>query len=232
MKLYHELAEWWPLFSAPEEYAEEAAIYTRLLEGAGHVLELGSGGGNNASHMKQHMRLTLADVSPDMLRVSKALNPECEHFEGDMRGLRLGRRFDAVFVHDAVMYLTSPDDLRLAIETAFVHTKPGGSALFVPDCVRETYRDSCDTGGNDGDGKAVRYLEWSYDPDPSDSVFNTEYAIVLREGQLTRCVHESHLSGLFSEHEWIGWIRDAGFEASRVPDDIEHVVLLARRPLH
>jgi len=27
MKLYDELSEWWPLFSAPEDYAEEAALF-------------------------------------------------------------------------------------------------------------------------------------------------------------------------------------------------------------
>ena len=31
MKLYDELAEWWPLFSAPEDYAEEAAFFAEVL---------------------------------------------------------------------------------------------------------------------------------------------------------------------------------------------------------
>ena len=35
-RLYRELAEWWPLLSAPAEYAEEAEDYRRLLvEGSG-----------------------------------------------------------------------------------------------------------------------------------------------------------------------------------------------------
>jgi len=41
-----------------------------------------------------------------MLALSMTVNPECEHIEGDMRTLRLGHTFDAVFLHDAVMYLT------------------------------------------------------------------------------------------------------------------------------
>jgi hypothetical protein len=62
MKLYDELAEWWPVVSSPAEYAEEASEYLRLFRGAAsgplhEVLELGSGGGNNASH--------LAVVAPD-----------------------------------------------------------------------------------------------------------------------------------------------------------------------
>ena len=115
-KLYSELAAWWPLLSAPEEYAEEAAFYRKAILAACStpphtMLELGSGGGNNASHLKQHFRMALVDRSPDMLEVSRALNPECEHIEGDMRSLRLARTFDAVFIHDALMHLTSEGDL-------------------------------------------------------------------------------------------------------------------------
>ena len=75
------------------------------------LLELGSGGGNNASHPKASYACTLTDRSPEMLELSRSLTPECEHVHGDMRTLRLGRSFDAVFVHDALMYLTSEDDL-------------------------------------------------------------------------------------------------------------------------
>ena len=35
--------------------------------------------------------MTLVDLSEEMLAVSRELNPECEHLQGDMRTLRLGR---------------------------------------------------------------------------------------------------------------------------------------------
>src|SRR5688500_10587196 len=152
MKLYDELASWWPLLSAPVDYAEEAEFYRKTLIAACErpprtVLELGSGGGNNASHLKHHFRMGLVDRSEGMLAVSRNLNPECEHFQGDMRDVRLGRLFDAVFVHDAVSYMTTEHDVRRAIQTAFVHCSPGGAAVFVPDNVRENFRASTDHGG-------------------------------------------------------------------------------------
>src|SRR5215203_7030022 len=114
--MYGELAGWWPLLSAPAVYAEEAEIYRGLLAGAGDrppetVLELGSGGGNNASHLKAHFELTLVDRSPQMLELSRPLNPDCRHVVGDMRNVRLGETFDGVFVHDAVAYITTEADL-------------------------------------------------------------------------------------------------------------------------
>lgn len=63
-KLYAELAEWWPLLWAPDEYEEEAAEYARCFGEVGEgeartVLELGSGGGNNAFYLKRSFEMTL-----------------------------------------------------------------------------------------------------------------------------------------------------------------------------
>src|SRR5688500_15106939 len=115
LKLYDALADWWLLLSPPEEYVDEAAFFLHAL---GHddppqqrtMLELGSGGGNNAFHLKQQFRMTLTDISPDMVAVSRTINPECEHFVGDMRSIRLWRQFDVVFVHDAIDYMTTEAD--------------------------------------------------------------------------------------------------------------------------
>ena len=142
-RFYGDLAVWWPLISPPEEYAEEAAFAASVLRSASipvrEVLELGSGGGHNAVHLKVSFAMTLVDLSDEMLAVSRRLNPECDHHPGDMRTVRLGRTFDAVFVHDAVDYMTSEVDLRRAVETAFAHCRPGGIAVFVPDCTRESF---------------------------------------------------------------------------------------------
>ena len=115
---YDELAEWWPLFSPPEHYREEAAdLLPRLGRpgpaDAATLLELGSGGGSLASHLKAHFTMTLTNRSEGMLAVSRTVNPECEHLVGDMRTLRLDRRFDAVLIHDAIMYATEPGAVRV-----------------------------------------------------------------------------------------------------------------------
>jgi SAM-dependent methyltransferase len=238
--LYSELAEWFHLLTAPEDYEEEAAFYTKqLLEHARRpvktVLELGSGGGNNASHMKKHFAMTLTDLSPDMLEISLEVNPELEHIQGDMRMLRLGRTFDAVFVHDAVSYITNEADLRATFETAFLHCEPGGVAFFAPDHVREHFRAGTDHGGHDGtDGRSLRYLEWVREPPAGATTIEADYAYLLSEpGKPTRVVYDHHVEGLFSKHDWLLWLREAGFkpeevmlEHSEVPEGAVHFVAL------
>lgn len=225
-RLYGELAAWWPLMSAPDEYVEEAALYGRALADACELpprscLELGSGGGNNASHLKARFAMTLVEPSPGMLEVSRRLNPECEHVQGDMRTARLGRRFDCVFVHDAVAYMTTEADVRAAIQTAWLHCEPGGAALFAPDHVRENFRPSTDCGGNDdGEGRGLRYLEWTWDPDPADSTYTVDYAYLLREADgSVRAVHDRHVEGLFARADWLRWLSEAGFRPAVVPLD-------------
>jgi trans-aconitate methyltransferase len=197
------------------------------------LLELGCGGGNNALHLKAHFaRVTLTDLSPDMLAVSRSLNPECEHLPGDMRTLRLGRTFDVVFIHDAIDYMTTEQDLHLALETAFVHCKPGGLALFVPDYVRETFEPSTDHGGSDGNGRAMRYLEWTYDPDETDTTYTTDYAYLLREkDQQTRVVHDRHICGVFPRDEWLRLLSEVGFQPEITRDQYERDLFVARRPI-
>lgn len=236
MKLYQELAAWWPLLSPPEEYVDEAAFYRQIfvdsgLPAAPTLLELGSGGGSNTFHFKAlFSQVILTDFSPGMLAVSRVLNPECEHFQGDMRTLRLDIQTDVVFVHDAIDYMTSLQDLRLALETAFIHCKPGGLAVFSPDHVCENFESSTDHGGVDGDGRGLRYLEWTYDPDESDTTYTTEYIYMLREGNQTASVeHDVHICGLFPRADWLRLLREVGFQVEIVHDDEARDIFVARK---
>jgi trans-aconitate methyltransferase len=235
--MYDQLATWWPLLSPPEQYADEAAFFTRLISAIGlppspSLLELGCGGGSNAFYLKKMFaEVTLTDLSPQMLAISRSLNPECEHLQGDMRTLRLDRTYDVVFIHDAIDYMTTAQDLSRAIETAFIHCKPGGMALLVPDHVRETFQESTEHAGGDGHGRALRYLEWTYDPDENDTVYTTEYVYLLREGNASvRVEHEQHICGLFPRAKWLRLLRDAGFQPEIVRDQYERDIFLAPKP--
>ncbi len=235
-KLYNELARYWQLVSAPQDYAEEADFFLAQFAGitarpGATLLELGSGGGNNAFYLKRHFAaVTLVDLSPQMQQVSQQFNPDCEHLIGDMRTVRLERTFDAVFIHDAIDYMTTPGDLRQALETAFIHCKPGGLALLVPDHVRETFEPGTDHGGEDGDGRAVRYLEWSHPPAADATSYFTDYVVMVREGdRITQVTHDRHVLGLFPLALWLGLLAEVGFQAHAVLDSFERHVFVAHR---
>lgn len=73
-------------------------------------MDLGCGGDHNDFHL------------------ANALNPELEYLKGEMRDVRLGRRFDAVLIADAGSYLLARADLKLAFETASAERFKEGAA--------------------------------------------------------------------------------------------------------
>ena len=138
-----------------------------------------------------------------------------------MRTVRLGREFDAVFVHDAVMYMTTEEDLRLAIETAFVHCRPGGAALFAPDHVRETSAPAPTTAATTATGAPPG--SWSGPGTPTRSTpptpSTTPTCCASADGSV-RVEHDRHVEGLFPRATWLRLLAEAGFEARALP--VEH----------
>lgn len=137
--------------------------------------------------------------SERMLEVSRALDPECIHVPGDMRTVRLGRVFDAVFVHDAVDYMTAEADLRAVLETVATHLRPGGVALSAPDATRETFEPGTtleggdEPAGADGRSRSLRYMEWTLPLMPGATIVEVHYGMLLRERDgSVRSVHDMH----------------------------------------
>ena len=234
-RLYGDLAQWWPVISPPQEYTREAqrlaAVFRLAAIGVREVLDLGSGGGHVAVHLKDELSLTLVDLSEQMLSVSRELNPECAHILGDMRTLRLDRVFDGVLVHDAVDYMTEEDDLRQVIRTAFVHCRPGGIAVFAPDHTAEGFRAGTGRGGGtDSRGREASFHERDWDPDPADNWVQADYEFVLRDADGTvQVVHESHRLGAFSEKIWVRLLAEAGFTAQAGPRRTRGSLFVGRR---
>jgi trans-aconitate methyltransferase len=238
MQLYANLTAWYRLVDPPADHEDEAGVYAEALVGAitppaTTLLELGAGAGHNAFYLKTRFRCTLTDISEPMLALSREINPECEHLRGDMRTVRLGRTFDAVFVHDAVVYMTSEADLLAVAETAFAHTRPGGAALFAPDYTRETFSDKTLLMQADDGRRSLRGVDWAWDPDPSDNTYQVEYALLLRDGLEVRAVHERHVEGLFSRDTWLAVLGRVGYAVSVVDrsfgDGVTDQTFLCRR---
>jgi hypothetical protein len=66
----------------------------------------------------------------------------------------------------------------------------------------------------------MRYLSWSWDPDPSDNTCVTDYTYVLRDrSNEVEVVHDRHIEGVFSRETWLRLLRDGGFEPRVIPFD-------------
>ena len=223
VRLYNDLAYLWPVISPSEDYAEEAVHWLRAIEaqlgpGPHDLLELGVGGGHNLSHLTPHHRASAVDVSPRMLALSRRLNPEVDHHLGDMRTVRLGRKFDAVLFHDAISYMLTEEDLRAAFETARAHLRPDGLVLVAPDLVAESFREGAVIRWESSKGSVtVATEERLHDPDPADTQVDSWFTYQITEGGSKRVERDVHVTGLFPIGLWTSLLAEAGFEVELIP---------------
>ncbi len=217
-RLYHDLAYLWPLVSPPEDYAEEAeywrlALRETLGPGRHHILDLGVGGGHNLSHLTSDFDATAVDISSKMLAHSKRLNPSVKHIRGDMRSIRLGRKFEAVLIHDAISYMLTEDDLQATFVTAAAHLQPGGILITTPDHFRETFSAPYVDYATHSLGNAqFTYSEYADDPDPTDTTMRTIYVYFIQQHGHLRIELDRHVTGLFPKSTWARLMTEAGFK--------------------
>jgi hypothetical protein len=130
--------------------------------------------------------------------------------------------------------MTTEADLLAAAATAFAHTRPGGAAIFAPDCVRETFREDTELAGGEDGERALRYMIWSWDPDPTDDTCVVEYAFLLRDRGVVTAVHDRHVEGLFARATWERILAHVGFRVETIERPIGDgkfdEIFLCRRP--
>jgi hypothetical protein len=136
--------------------------------------------------------------------------------------VRLSRTFDGVFVHDAIAYLPTEEDLAAAIATVAVHCRPGGAVVVVPDFVTENFSEGSEHGGKNVRDRGLRYLEWHWDPDPADTTHRMDLAYLLRHPDGSVEVRgDEHLCGLFPRATWLELLDRAGLDAEAVAMPME-----------
>lgn len=221
-RLYGELAYLWPIISPPSEYQEAAevwrqAIRDKLGEGRHRVLELGVGGGHNLSHLTEEFEATATDISPEMLDLSRKLNPSVGHHLGDMRTLRLGETFDAVLIHDAISYMLTEGDLTATFDTAKRHLRPGGLLIIAPEWVQENFRAPMVLHWVREQGDIqVTVQEYIHDPDSSDTEIESVYTYTIVENGQERVEQDTHTTGLFPMATWTRLLQEADFQVETV----------------
>jgi hypothetical protein len=79
----------------------------------------------------------------------------------------------------------------------------------------------------------VRFLQWITDPDPRDTNYLVDFAILIKNGRgQTRLVHDRHKLGLFPRAKWRSLLREVGFRLSTINEefaDFGRDVFLGRR---
>ncbi|MFC1895193.1 class I SAM-dependent DNA methyltransferase [Thermodesulfobacteriota bacterium] len=134
---YYDLLYWDKDYAAEAEYV--AGLIRKFHPSARSILELGSGTGIHASLLAEKgFTVHGIERSPEMHARSQALaknraagDGRLTFTTGDIREVRLNKRFDAVIaLFHVISYQTTNDDVTAAFETARQHLNPGGVFIF------------------------------------------------------------------------------------------------------
>lgn len=108
------------------------ALYRRLPEGGGHLLDLGCGAGEPIARLfiERGWRVTGVDFSPAMLGLAARLVPEMTRIQADIREVELpAASFDAATLIYSLFHVPRADHPSLFAKL-FRWLRPGGRLLF------------------------------------------------------------------------------------------------------
>jgi SAM-dependent methyltransferase len=217
LRLYKDLCWTWPIISPPGDYIEEAEFFADKIKKYAKIetksiLDLGCGGGHMDWTLKKHFDITSIDISPDMLALARKLNPEVEYIEGDMRSVRLDRQFDAVVIHDSILYMQTLDELKAAFETAYEHLKKDGLMItYCEEWPEHFIQNKVRSQRNTKDKIDLIFIENYYDPEPDDTTYEGTFIYLIRRDGKLEINHDFHTMGIFPLDDWRRTICDVGF---------------------
>ncbi|UCE41199.1 MAG: class I SAM-dependent methyltransferase [Candidatus Aminicenantes bacterium] len=229
-RLYHDLSWIWPIVSPPEDYVEETESISRVIKEKARIdvrslLHLGCGGGRNDFTFQKQFAVTGVDISEEMLKLAKELNPAAEYIKGDMRSIRLGRTFDCVVALDSVNYMKTEEELSQLFYTAFDHLNPGGVFLTVVEESQNRFKQNRVISSTHSlDDTQITFIENSYDPNPEDNHFEMTFIYLVRDKGGLKIYTDSHIWGLFKMDTWRRLLKTTGFDVQELK--FEHSTFL------
>jgi len=221
-RLYNDLAWTWPIISPVENYIEETELFSKLIGEHSKIevktlLHLGCGGGHNDYTFKKYFKVTSLDISEDMLKLAKKLNPKVNYKYGDMQTIRLEERFDTVTILDSINYIKTVEDLQRTFITTYEHLKPGGVFLTFVEQIAGQFKQNNTTCSNHSKGDVeITFIENDYDPDPTDTSYEATFIYLIRVGGKFEVYTDRHLCGIFKLKTWLELLKATGFEVKQV----------------
>ena len=192
---------------------EAAAVVERIRRRRPEALTLLDVACGSGLHLAAFQELGFAvegvDLSSAMLAAARDRLPGVALHEGDMRTLRLARRFDAVVcLFSAIGYMTTLDDLAAAITTLGDHLVPGGVLVVEPWVEPDDWHDGSvySEAAKAGDLAVARVSRTWREGD--QSLIEMHYALATPDR--TWSVVEPHRMGLFTTEHQLDAFRAAG----------------------
>jgi len=136
---YQQSAACYDRIYAFKDYRAEVERLTELVgpdlsPDASRLLDVACGTGKHLEHLKTRFsRADGLDLSAELIAIARQRNPELRFHTGDMRSFEVDARFDLITcLFSSIGYMTTVDDLHVAIACMTRHLAPGGVLAIEP----------------------------------------------------------------------------------------------------
>jgi len=214
---YDDLAWTEAIITSPDEYRKEVeplckAILDNSKLKPKTLLHLGCGAGGYDYTFKKYFNVTGVDIGKGMLKAARHLNNDVKYIYGDMRDINLKSKFDIVAIPDSIGYMTSVQDLRKTINTAYSHLKIDGILLIVAH-MRENFKENnfVYTGSkNDID---ITIFENNFITNKTN--YEATIIYLIRCKKKLQIFTDVHTLGLFNSSIWDNLLKKTGFSIKK-----------------
>ncbi len=143
--LHNQLAEYYNRVYSFRDYLDEAIRLQNLIikyteSGGNMLLDAACGTGLHLKHLKDDFVCTGVDISKSMLKIARKNVKGVTFKEGDMKTMRLGKKFDTIIcMLSSIGYVKTTSSLEKAIRNFSKHLNKGGLALIEPSHAKSFY---------------------------------------------------------------------------------------------
>jgi len=222
--MYANTASYYDRIYAFKDYADEAAKVASIVaescqSGGRRLLDVACGTGLHIEHLARIFDVEGLDISPELLAFARERNPAITFHVGDMRSFDLEETYDVVTcLFSSIGYMTTPDDLDLAIARMAAHLTPGGALVVEPWLTPDVWHPNTVHGMfiDDPDLKIARIN--TSQREGNLSIFDLHHLIGTPEG--TEHIVEHHEMGLWTIAEMTAALEAAGLDVRHDPEGI------------
>jgi len=222
--MYANTASYYDRIYAFKDYADEAAkvaciVTSSCQSGGKRLLDVACGTGLHIEHLARIFDVEGLDISPELLAFARERNPAITFHVGDMRSFDLEETYDVVTcLFSSIGYMTTPDDLDLAIARMAAHLTPGGALVVEPWLTPDVWHPNTVHGMfiDDPDLKIARIN--TSQREGNLSIFDLHHLIGTPEG--TEHIVEHHEMGLWTIAEMTAALEAAGLDVRHDPEGI------------